>query len=612
MGYEVGIVIAAILPGEKESLSGFLRRMTATQSYADVGEFLAGFGWRYGRPMIEAIEEVEKCLGVPEGALARISPRAAADEPLLSWHFQRNHCVTICPNCVSENRPHHQSWQHSLVTACTRHEIRLVSACPLCQTAFDPNKGGYHTCGCGFQFENIPTQKAEEFELALSALISGEMHPARSKLPPSLAFAAPKDIGRFLMFLAGDVLEQKTGKPGKAPHPRTANDARVFLAPLAKLMCTWPEEFEAEIERRLSRSDGSTVPARLGKWYQSLMGFKDPAYTSFHEAMKRVVADQFCGPYVGGAASDQHTRSWISAAEAARLIGVRAERIVDAVSAGEIEGRIDHSGFGHRHTMIPRRVVEYIKAEREDLLDKSKAREALGISKNQYRLLEEAGVLEETKPKARGSLVDGEHSRHALEMLIERIASNACEFDGETVVLREINLRFTTDKTGLIAFYQAVASGELSASTGSTSGKLAEFAFPKEQAHHFLKQHRRGGGWTVQELARITGWKQQCIAHWCDAGLIKHELQSHSRGLARVVYPEALAEFQATYVQVSSLAKQLGTTSRSLVMKLDEREIETAGAFQDGKATRGLLVALSDLARGLEKPLITSVSGKSK
>ena len=267
--------------GEKESLLGFLRRMAETQSYADVGEFLAGFGWRYGRPMIESVEEVEKCLGVPEGALARICPTAASDLPVLSWRFQRHHCATVCPICVSENVPHQQAWQHSLVTACTWHEVQLESECPLCQIAIDPNKGGYHTCGCGFQFENIPTQKAEEFELAISALISGEMHPARSKLPPSLAFAAPTDIGSFLMFLAGDVLEQKTGKPGKAPHPRTANDARVFLVPLTKLLCSWPEEFEAEIERRLSRSEENTAPARLGKWYKSLMVFRIPRTSAF-------------------------------------------------------------------------------------------------------------------------------------------------------------------------------------------------------------------------------------------------------------------------------------------------------------------------------------------
>ena len=236
----------------------------------------------------------------------------------------------------------------------------------------------------------------------------------------------------------------------------------------------------------------------------------------------------------------------------------------------------------------------------------------MGISKNQYSLLEEAGVLKETKPKARGALVDGEHSQHALEKLIKRVASRACVFEGETVEIREINLRFTTDKTGLIAFYETVVSGELSPTTGSTSGKFSEFAFSKEKVHHFLNQRRRSGGWTVQELARITGWKEQCIAHWCDAGLIKHELRSHSRGVARAIYLKALAEFQKKYVQVSSLAKRLDTPSRLLVMKLDERGIETAGAFQDGTATRGLLVALSDLARKFEKPLITSVLGKSK
>ena len=185
-------------------------------------------------------------------------------------------------------------------------------------------------------------------------------------------------------------------------------------------------------------------------------------------------------------------------------------------------------------------------------------------------------------------------------------------FDGETVEFRKLNLRFTTDKAGLLEVYQMMAAGELIPALDSVSGKLADFTFPKEQVRHILNRHRCGGGWTAQEVARITGWKEQCIAHWCDAGLIKHELGAHSRGLSRIIYPEALAAFQATHVQVSSLAKHLDTTSRSLMRKFDEKGIETVGAFQDGKATRGLLVSLSDLARGIDNLLVPSVSGKTK
>ncbi|MEP2532701.1 hypothetical protein [Shimia sp.] len=157
-----------------------------------------------------------------------------------------------------------------------------------------------------------------------------------------------------------------------------------------------------------------------------------------------------------------------------------------------------------------------------------------------------------------------------------------------------------------------MATGALKPALDSVSGKLADFTFLKTQVQHILKRHRCGEGWTVQEVARITGWKEQCIAHWCDAGLIEHNLGSHSRGLSRIITPEALAAFQATHVQVSSLAKQLDTTSRSLVKKLDEKGIKTVGAFQDGKATRGLLVALSDLVKGLDDLLVPPVAEKSK
>jgi len=200
-----------------------------------------------------------------------------------------------------------------------------------------------------------------------------------------------------------------------------------------------------------------------------------------------------------------------------------------------------------------------------------------------------------------GPLVDGEHCRREVENLVQRIATTARPVDGDTVTFREINLRFTTDKIGLLSLYQMIASGQLAPANGSVSEKLAEFAFSKEQVRSVLKQHRCDGGWTVQELAQITGWKEQSIAHWCDAGLIEHDRNAHSRGLSRVIYPNALANFQGAYVQAAVLAKQLNTTSRALVKKLNENDLKTIGSFQDGPATRGHLFALRDLVKTLDR-----------
>ncbi|MDS9467078.1 hypothetical protein RGQ15_05750 [Paracoccus sp. MBLB3053] len=131
----------------------------------------------------------------------------------------------------------------------------------------------------------------------------------------------------------------------------------------------------------------------------------------------------------------------------------------------------------------------------------------------------------------------------------------------------------------------------------STSGAFSKFRFPLAEVQLLLGKARRGTGLTVQEIARQTGWKEQCISGWCQQGLIAHETTEHAGGLKRVISTAALTRFQMAYVPVSVLAQQAGTSSRSMLKKLAGKEIQTTGATSEGTVWRGHLVAMSDLAK---------------
>ncbi|MGC9369439.1 MAG: hypothetical protein ACP5DX_07895 [Paracoccaceae bacterium] len=587
----------ALAPVPGESLLGFLRRMADGQFYDDIGDFLAGFGMAYGRSLIEAIDDVERFLCVPTGSLSEIAPSATPDRPVLQWRFHRHHCAAICPVCLEEGLPHQQAWSHAFMLACPHHEVRLIGVCPMCQDLLHPNRGGLRTCACGCPLHRIPAQTAEAWETAVSALLDGAVHSTRALLPPALAFRTPADIGSFLLFLAGSEMRAYTGKPGKVKLPKSPEEARSFLASAAPLLCDWPKGFEEVVQRRLGAAHGATVPERLGKWYQSLMRFRAPAYSDFHEALGSVAAAVFDGPYLGKTATDPDECTWISAAEAARLLGVRSERVVQAVSDGEIEGQLHASGFGHRHTMVRRDVVEDLKSERARFLDKSATRAFLGITKAQYRLIEEAGVLKASILARKRPLVDGVHDRQTLQEMMERIARGATVTDGETVAFRELNLRFTTDKAALLDLYQKIFDGALAPCIDSVGGTLADFAFPRDAVASALRDHRNVDGWTTRELARLTGWKEQCIAHWCDLGLLGHVSRPHFRGTLRIIRPTDLIEFQARYVPVASLAKRLGWSSRGVLKTLADAGIEPCGVLHEKQATRGHLVHLEGMLR---------------
>ncbi|WP_371158471.1 hypothetical protein [Jannaschia sp. 2305UL9-9] len=366
--------------------------------------------------MIEDLATVKKNLNVEQGLPAAISPRWRAEGPVLNRRFERLHSAPVCPACINEGRPHRQSWRHVFVTACTEHDLLLVDQCPICWNSLMPGKGGYGACACGGSLLHLERNKATNAELAISALAGGEMHPSRSSLPPALAFRTPGDIGEFIFFLAASGAATRSGKHGKTTIPKTIEEARRFLATATDLICDWPGAFRKDSSARLQRGErcASTAPERLGRWYQRLMRFSHPAYNDIRSGLAKVVGEEFDGAYVGAIdLSPELERVWVSAAEAARMIGIRPDRIVDAVANKQIDGKLYSRGFGYRHTVIHRTTVDTVLANRCRFGDLKALRDLLGVSRKQYDLLREAEFMETVVAIDLPPLVDGNHDLEA-------------------------------------------------------------------------------------------------------------------------------------------------------------------------------------------------------
>lgn len=244
------------------------------------------------------------------------------------------------------------------------------------------------------------------------------------------------------------------------------------------------------------------------------MQLSDAAYLDFRKVLEEVVIDQFDGTYVGGAAQHEADREWVSVTEAARTIGIRSDRIVDAVAQGVLDGRLYCRGFGHQQTAIRRSSMEEIMRNRERFCDKSKASGSLGIGRKQFELLMSAGFLAGSIPTNRPSFVDGHIDSHALNRLIGGIADRPVQRPNETVAFHELNLRFTTDLSGIAEVLRQIGCRDLQPTIDSTSGKLADFCFDREAVQEPLIDTRRGPGLTRRSVAKLTGWKEQCVAHY--------------------------------------------------------------------------------------------------
>jgi hypothetical protein len=282
-------------------------------------------------------------------------------------------------------------------------------------------------------------------------------HPSRSMLPEPFATTTPPGISSFLLFLASRETDPRTGKAGKSAVPPDLSASRAFLRPLESIFASWPAGFGAHVRKRLRAGDHDlqSAPARLGYWYQGLMRFREDAYAPFRECLATVIADEFEGAYRGAAAADSGRRAaWLSAAEADRLLSVRAERIVEAVASGAVAGRLHHSGIGHRHCTLKREAVDAIADNRRRYGDARAVTAMLGISRNQMSLLTEAGVV--CAASTRPPLVDGAFNLDTLMRDIEAIRERAILRPGRRISFREINLRRTTDRGAILEILRSI------------------------------------------------------------------------------------------------------------------------------------------------------------
>ena len=534
-------------------------------------------------------------MGLADGTLAPIAPSAGAIDPVLDWRFDRIRSAPVCPRCIAKGLPHQKGWRHALVTACVRHGVRLVDECPRCHARITPHDGGLKACSCGLPYARIECTSAEPGELALASVLTGEVGKDRVLLAPTLHSAAPPDIARFIFFLASHGRPSRTGKQGKARIPITVAESRAFLTDTAAVLTDWPHRFDEHVRIRLLNGSGSgtSAPARLGNWYQGLMRFRSATYTPFRERLAHVIALHFDGAYSGTLSTHSEESAWISAAEASRLLQVRADRIKMAIDAGELTSKVYAGGFGHRQWRVQRADIQAAAATRRGFVDRKAAAGILGVGRAQMRLLEDAELIRATPKKDMPAFADGDFDVNEIVKLHQAIASRASARSGETLAFREINLRRTTDRSSLIAVFRAIRDGKiLPVAAGDDLGSMH---FVAADIADVLRQTGSAQGWTTQEVARFTGWKEQCIAHWCRTGLLPAQPYPHGRTTAFIISPSDLSIFQAAYIPLAVLAKQIGSSSRALLARLEQSGIKTEGAFRDGNATRGHLVRLSKL-----------------
>ncbi|OOY17295.1 hypothetical protein BMI85_09785 [Thioclava sp. DLFJ4-1] len=580
-----------------ESLTGLLRRVADSEGYVSLADFSRRLRMRYGRPMVEHLEDLAAELDVNLDRLQARAPSVRPPDPCYEWRFDRLHSDPFCPTCLHEGLPWRKEWRHALVSTCAIHGVCLQDHCPMCDARITPHSGGLSTCDCGYDLGEISADPGLVTETQFSRALAGN---GPSEHTATEIISGTEGISETVWFLACGFVENRTGKNGKARVPQTVTETREFMTPALNLLNDWPINFDRHVSSRWNVGEGQTASQRMGPWYRALMRLKGDLANSLKVRCQQVIREHCGDPYARSEPTSEP--DWLSATEAARRLGVRADRLVDTVASGKIEGRQTTTGHGHRHTVIPKKCILEAEQDRDRFLDARETAKRLGVSKSQLSLLRGAGVLRELSLEERPPLVDGGFDWTLIETKVHQIAANSEGMPApcQTITFNQLTLRRTTDRSALFTLFRQIFDGGIKPVSVAHGDRLGDFSFAATDIEKALESAAETV-MTARDVSRVAGWKYECVTHWCAIGLLPASRTQRGSSEIWLIRQKALCEFQATYAVVADLARAMGTSSRAFSAALEAATVETIGAKRVGETSRGRLIRISDLARALSK-----------
>lgn len=159
----------------------------------------------------------------------------------------------------------------------------------------------------------------------------------------------------------------------------------------------------------------------------------------------------------------------------------------------------------------------------------------------------------------------------------------------------DINRRRTTDRMALSNLLAAIKSGDVVPCRAEGDWLLGAFQFDTSRIQNFIQLAKGPSPYSALEVAEITGWKHECVLHWCNEGFLKPEKRRRGGATTNLIHPSDLADFQKRFIVVSDLAQQVGTSSRNLMNPQNDFINVTVGSNLVASTSRCHLVEIAGL-----------------
>lgn len=266
-----------------------------------------------------------------------------------------------------------------------------------------------------------------------------------------------------------------------------------------------------------------------------------------------------------------------------------------AIAAGQVQYRTRRLGTKGKMYEVLRTDLDRIVAVRQGWMTEAAASKALDVPPKVLANMADAGLVEADYGWVKDVLKGGPIRVSAVEQVQAKLLANvaASAAAGERIAFRDLTSRRLGDNTAIQTLMRAIQIGEVQAQEPAATVGALQYLL--SDVRRFFGTPLLEAGLSVNQLAKLTGWKHESIDHWIEQGLLKSYSIMLRGQPCRVVMPAQLLEFTRTYMPVNDLAKLVGQRAWNLTKQLTPIGV-ISGRTNAVGWQRGALVRLSDVA----------------
>ena len=582
----MALLVRTPRPHQNESLLGYVLRASEANGYETPWHVfqLAGIAQGEMRSPSLPTEKIAAVLNLEASDLttiAYVSKEKAQSFKLLAHslgrspkhHFLSLKHPKICPQCIQENGYVDAFWDLDAAVACPAHRSEPISRCPKCGDGISWFRPGLLHCGCGADFSEATPTATDTTTAELMGLVKAKLEgaPLRECSNTSGFPVAQLDhipLHPFLRLLS-------TLGACCSPRPEgTSPDLADSLVTAGKVLSDWPRGYHhalSEVGQQLM-SEGLTSVG-LRSQFKSLYTrlFVRKAFKGYAQFLK----DEFITfgmQHWGAAAIDAkfgvpaalvEQARYVSKQQYARRYGLSAPKLTEMIAAGIVAATAVVVG-NSRRVVVDLENTE-LPAESEGIVTVREAARRLGLPVSVLKYLRGCGVF---NAKPRAGHTESWHLDDVEAFLAASLDLAAIdEPEVETVALEEV-MR--------LKFRDPTAKGELAVALfnrrlrvlGRISDNLAGLLLDKREVTAFVERLRQtinGETCSVASAATETGLQQMAIKSAARLGFLEAKTTD---GRTRITM-DSIARFNSSYLALSRIAKDLGSTTSRLVRFCD-------------------------------------------